>query len=158
MDNFVKYPRTFHLPFSPGKLGDDKAISDELMEEWFSGKDVVVTEKMDGECLSGETLIQTNLGQKRLDDICENKYPDITILCFDEDSNSIEYKRILNYFIKSNNSDWYEIELENGQSLILTGNHQVWLPALSCYRKVEDLRGDEEFLLTEKEDIDQTSQ
>lgn len=44
----MKYPRTYHLPFSPGATKDDKRLSG----DWFSqykGKDVVITEKMDGE-------------------------------------------------------------------------------------------------------------
>lgn len=42
----VKYPRTHHLPWSPGMTDDDRRIPtlDDL-----SGHDVVVTEKMDGE-------------------------------------------------------------------------------------------------------------
>ena len=41
-----KYPRTPHFHFSPGKTSDDKVIKDYL---GFIGKEVVVTEKMDGE-------------------------------------------------------------------------------------------------------------
>lgn len=42
----VKYPRTFHLPWSPGATSDDKKL---LTTEMFVGKEVVVTEKLDGE-------------------------------------------------------------------------------------------------------------
>lgn len=45
MDRY-KYPRTYHLPFSPGITSDDKIISD--MSE-FEGKEIVITTKMDGE-------------------------------------------------------------------------------------------------------------
>lgn len=45
MDRY-KYPRTYHLPFSPGKSDDDKVLYD---LSYFEGKEVVVTEKMDGE-------------------------------------------------------------------------------------------------------------
>jgi hypothetical protein len=45
MDKY-KYPRTYHLPFSPGKSSDDKVLYD---LSYFEGKEVVVTEKMDGE-------------------------------------------------------------------------------------------------------------
>jgi hypothetical protein len=47
--NRVKYPRTFHLPWSPGRGKDDKGHSGTSM---FEGKEVVVTVKMDGECTS----------------------------------------------------------------------------------------------------------
>lgn len=42
----VKYPRTFHLPWSPGATDDDKILDDVAH---FEGKIVVVTEKLDGE-------------------------------------------------------------------------------------------------------------
>lgn len=42
----MKYPRTYHLPFSPGTTSDDRFATD------FSeiiGKPIVITEKLDGE-------------------------------------------------------------------------------------------------------------
>lgn len=42
----VKYPRTYHLPFSPETSSDDRVL-DSLY--WLQGYEVVVTEKMDGE-------------------------------------------------------------------------------------------------------------
>lgn len=42
----VKYPRTFHLPFSEGCTADDKKLSS---VSHFIGKEIVVTEKRDGE-------------------------------------------------------------------------------------------------------------
>lgn len=42
----VKAPRTFHLPWSPGKTKDDRVLSDLT---GFVGREVVVTVKMDGE-------------------------------------------------------------------------------------------------------------
>lgn len=45
-NDYVKYPRTYHLPWSQGKTSDDKTIPDCSQ---FEGKRVVVTEKMDGE-------------------------------------------------------------------------------------------------------------
>lgn len=44
----TKYPRTYHLPWSPGATSDDKKLSG----DWFSnykGKEIVITEKLDGE-------------------------------------------------------------------------------------------------------------
>ncbi|ERI09939.1 RNA ligase family protein [Aneurinibacillus aneurinilyticus] len=42
----VKYPRTFHLPWSRSYTHDDKVLKH---VQHFEGKEVVVTEKMDGE-------------------------------------------------------------------------------------------------------------
>lgn len=46
MTDPVKYPRTMHLPWSPGLQNDDRVMTDLSMLE---GQEVVVTEKMDGE-------------------------------------------------------------------------------------------------------------
>jgi len=45
----VKYPRTLHVPWSPGATSDDKVFTEEALLEAFAGRRVVVTEKMDGE-------------------------------------------------------------------------------------------------------------
>jgi hypothetical protein len=42
----VKYPRTYHLPWSPGLTSDDRKMTDLSQLE---GHDVIVTVKMDGE-------------------------------------------------------------------------------------------------------------
>lgn len=42
----VKYPRTYHLPYSKGYTSDDKVLTS---DNQFHTMDVVVTEKMDGE-------------------------------------------------------------------------------------------------------------
>jgi hypothetical protein len=44
--HYVKYPRTTHVPWSPGMNEDDRILRDMSA---FSGMEVVVTEKMDGE-------------------------------------------------------------------------------------------------------------
>lgn len=51
--NLYKYPRTFHLPWSEGISSDDKVLKD---LSHFIGKEVVVTEKLDGE----NTSVYTN--------------------------------------------------------------------------------------------------
>ena len=46
MTKFMKYPRSFHLPWSRGYTDDDKVARN---VNHFIGKEVVVTEKLDGE-------------------------------------------------------------------------------------------------------------
>lgn len=41
-----KYPRTYHLPFSKGYTSDDKVLKN---DSHLIGKEVIITEKMDGE-------------------------------------------------------------------------------------------------------------
>ena len=43
---WVKYPRTYHLPNSPGRTDDDRVLQD---TSCFQGKRVIITEKRDGE-------------------------------------------------------------------------------------------------------------
>lgn len=43
---YRKYPRTFHLPWSRSKTDDDRILRD---TSHFVGKEIVVTEKLDGE-------------------------------------------------------------------------------------------------------------
>ena len=44
----MKYPRTYHLPYSPGATKDDKKLQAGWFE-YFKDKYVVFTEKLDGE-------------------------------------------------------------------------------------------------------------
>lgn len=47
MNNYIKYPRTFHLPYSECITDDDKRLSSD--EHFKQMKNIVVTEKMDGQ-------------------------------------------------------------------------------------------------------------
>lgn len=56
-----KYPRTFHFPFSPGAVNDDR-----IQEHWQSllEHEVVITEKLDGEntCLKSDGVYARSHG------------------------------------------------------------------------------------------------
>lgn len=57
----VKYPRTFHLPWSPGMTSDDKVLRS---VSGLLSREVVVTEKVDGENTS---LYRTGFHARSLD-------------------------------------------------------------------------------------------
>ena len=61
-----KYPRTFHIPGSPGATSDDKVLSN---LDHFEGQEVVITEKMDGE---NTTIYPDYLHSRSLD---SNNHP-----------------------------------------------------------------------------------
>lgn len=61
MENFKKYPRTFHLPGSPGKGSDDKTLRSLTGLE---GQEIIVTLKMDGE---NTTLYHNGIHARSLD-------------------------------------------------------------------------------------------
>jgi ATP-dependent RNA circularization protein (DNA/RNA ligase family) len=48
----MKYPRTYHLPWSPGVSADDRMMK---TPEIFIGQSVIITEKMDGENTTGHS-------------------------------------------------------------------------------------------------------
>ena len=56
-----KYPKTYHLTWSPGVTHDDKIISS---LDNFIGKRVIVTEKLDGECT---TITKGNIHARSMD-------------------------------------------------------------------------------------------
>jgi hypothetical protein len=61
METYTKYPRTFHLPWSLGATSDDKVVPS---VSHFKGRQVVVTEKMDGE---NTTLYRNHIHARSLD-------------------------------------------------------------------------------------------
>ena len=59
-----KYPRTLHLPWSPGATSDDKMLTVKSMYDNFYDRHVLVTEKMDGE---NTTMYQDYIHARSLD-------------------------------------------------------------------------------------------
>lgn len=102
-------------------------------------------EKVDG-CLHADTLLNTDSGTKTIKEICESKFSG-KVLVFCHKTKKQKYSKIISHSVKSNNGDWYELELENGNTIKLTGNHKVWLPDLECYRRVDELEVGVNFLL-----------
>lgn len=47
----MKYPRTYHLPYSPGSTNDDKKLSGDWFK-YYIGQEIVITEKLDGSNIS----------------------------------------------------------------------------------------------------------
>jgi hypothetical protein len=61
MESYIKYPRTPHLPWSLGASFDDKVLPS---VSHFEGRQVIVTEKMDGE---NTTLYRDHIHARSLD-------------------------------------------------------------------------------------------
>ena len=62
--NRIKYPRTLHIPSSPGATSDDKMLTASQYVEFFQGRNIQITEKMDGE---NTTLYSDYLHARSLD-------------------------------------------------------------------------------------------
>lgn len=59
---YIKYPRTYHLPSSPGATSDDRRLADTSI---FMDKEIVIMEKMDGE---NTTLYRDYMHARSLDE------------------------------------------------------------------------------------------
>lgn len=115
-------------------------------QPWDNSWKIEARHKLDGCCDENTNLI-TEDGLKTIKEICDQKYEG-KVLGYNHETHQNEMVDVLAHSIKSNNNDWYELELENGITIKLTGNHKVYLPELDCYRRVEDLDGSETFLLS----------
>jgi hypothetical protein len=132
-------------PFQKFKNFEEHDPSEIDMSQEFD-----IFEKMDG-CCHEDTVIITKNGKKTIKEICESKNID-KILSFNINKECFEFKKIIGTSILENNNNWYEVEIENGETIKLTGNHKIWIPSLSCYRRVDELNGDEDILFFEKTD------
>jgi len=110
-----------------------------------------IVEKLDGTCLHQNTKIQTEDGIKTIQEICETKYMG-KVLSYDLVSQEKVFDEIITHSIKKNINNWFQIELEDNKTIILTENHKVFLPALNCYREVKYIKEGDEFLVDENFD------
>ena len=142
---YKKYPSTPHLPWSPGTTESDVFVTPSV----FEGKEVVVTEKMDGEnCLHEDSLICTEIGYKSIRWICEKQF-DGRVMALNTCSGVKEWKPIKNWYIQPSQLEWYELETATGHIVRLTGEHRVWLPLKGEYEKISELSGDESVFVHE---------
>ena len=129
---FKKHFSTSHLRSSIGTIPGDAVI--------------YITEKCHG-CVDKDTIIDTlEEGKIRIKEIVEQKKK-LHIKTLNTETNEIEYALIDNWYFYPNDEDWYEIELENGQRIEITGNNPIWLPKEKCYRRVDELVGEEVLLI-----------
>lgn len=144
MSNLVKYPKTFHLPWSESISSDDTWHEDPFV--LFKNKEVVVSVKMDGECLDGNTIVSTPSGDISIKDICETSTSEV--FSFNKNTSEVEVDIITEKMIKNDdNKSWFEIEIESGEKIILTADHMVFLPKFNKYKRVDQLTTEDEFLL-----------
>jgi len=106
--------------------------------------------KLDG-CLSQDTLVSTDVGELYISDIVNNKI-ECKVKTFNEINNNFEYKNIVGRFkngvdINESSTQWYQIDLNNGKSLKVTGNHRIYLPRLKCWRRVDELTENDVLML-----------
>lgn len=107
----------------------------------------VVLNKLDG-CCDADTILMTSDGEKTIKEICDEKYRGM-VLGYNHNSLNFEWSLVIDHSIKENNDNWYEIEIEDGKSIKLTGNHKVWVKNKNQYIRVDELVEGDEVLLKE---------
>lgn len=111
---------------------------------WYASR------KVDG-CVSGDTIVELENGVRLPIAEVVDKRMKCKIKSFDETTGKIVYSDIIDWMHNVEDSDpaqkqWYEIELENGRKLKITGNDSVYVKNKG-WVKVENLTNDDELLL-----------
>jgi hypothetical protein len=129
----------FKLPFTMGSM-TQVHNSDELMKWVKPNTEYCYSSKLDG-CLQENTLIETTSGFKTIKEIYDSN-DDVEIKSFNNDTNTIEFKKVTNKLKRPSTSEteWYKITCENGEELIVTSNHYIFIPSLNAYREVRNLK------------------
>jgi len=105
-----------------------------------------ISHKLDG-CVSGDTKIETlELGTIEIKDIVSKKMG-VHVKSLNHETGEIEYNEVTSWSEIPSNDDWYEIETEDGERLVITGNHQVFLPEINAYRETSLLKVSDILLL-----------
>lgn len=155
------FEKTQHLK---PMLSLDNVYSIDELKNWFKNFDndveFLVEMKMDGAsvnllyennkltigssrgngCVDSNTLLKTKNGYKKICNIDLND----EIATYNFNDNKIEYVKPINIYNNDNKDKWYEIKLENNQTLKLTENHQIWCINKHKYIKVKDIEINDE--------------
>ena len=109
------------------------------MHEFSPDDKVFISNKLHG-CVDGSTIINTlEYGDKTIKEIVENRLQ-CKIKSYDIENKEVVYVSIDDYYLLKNDGEWYEMELEDGRKILITGNNPVWMPTLNCYRRAEELK------------------
>ena len=129
----------FKEHFDTGQFGRNQHVFER-------GQSIIITSKLHG-CVHMSTIIDTlEHGEMTIKEIVDNRL-DVKIKAYDIDTDEIIYVSIDDWYFIEDDGEWYDIELEDGIILTITGNNPIWLPELKCYRSVDSLVGGETVLV-----------
>jgi hypothetical protein len=114
------------IVFWEGSKGANRTLQSLINLEKGGHKDVTV--KWDG-CIHPDSIVETNLGKLRIEDVIDTineSLEEISVLQFNFESQTIEMLPILNAVKKQGSKKWVEVELNNGDTLTLTEDHEVY--------------------------------
>jgi len=89
--------------------------------EFFAGIDCIIVD----ECLSGDTLIETPTGRTQIKDLKSGD----KVYSYSEETKTKEIDEVVKVhenLEKSNSEDMYEFEMDTGEIIQITGNHEVY--------------------------------
>lgn len=110
------------LLFDQGVDGARRAV-DELSR--LEKKSESINIKWDG-CLHPDTILLTNSGERKILDIINDGLP-CMVMGRNLDNNIDIMTEACNYQINNNNKSWIEIEMDNGEIIRLTEDHEVYI-------------------------------
>jgi hypothetical protein len=87
-------------------------------------------------CISGDTLITTDIGNLTIKNIVDNKIS-CNVKSFNVENRKIEYKKIIDWSSLTRKNNWVKITLKSGKHLICTENHKIWCEDISAYREAK---------------------
>lgn len=127
-----KYGRTYHLPWTAHKTTDDKIWDEGELLKAFSGKEIIITEKMDGECFHGNTKISMATGKAlQISTIVNDSLTNEYVLGVNEEGKIVP-SRIISVFANGDGKDWLEVQVKGSHGpytkLICTPNHLFYVP------------------------------
>ncbi len=118
--------------------------------ERYAESEVVVTAKMEGQsCVSSDTIIDTENGQKTIKELVDSNFSGKVWSVNDSGEKELKTVEKCHCLENDDNTQWFELETEDGRKLKITGNDMVYLPEFKCYRRVDELVGNEKLLINE---------
>lgn len=104
-----------------------------------------VFDKLDG-CADFFTMLETPTGSMSIGEICETQYSG-AVRGYDHETQTNVWVCVEATKVSENIDNWYEITIESGDSVILTGNHKVWCVNKNAYVRVDELNENDDVLI-----------
>ncbi len=134
---------------SPFEELEEKGLIEMLPMTFVRGRSIPNQYIIIDECLEENQLLHTTNGIVKVKDVAQlMQNEDVYVLSKNLITHEIEYKQLESMKIEDfndTNEKMYEIELENGDNIIVTGNHKLYINGK--YQRVADVLGKEDLYL-----------
>lgn len=130
-----------------GTLAKAEDLNDERFDRWqnrIGNTAVNIGMKIDG-CVSADTKIVTEFGEKTIKEVVENSEIK-QVLSYNESLDCAEMRNILDKKTGFNDKKWYKVTTKSGRALRITEDDRLYLKQ-GCYREVKDLAVGDQVLI-----------